>query len=100
MDQYACFECCGYIISTPRSSSTFWRFQVASAISGAGVRIGRAIIQSCKDCQITVDDEDFDGSARLFKFWGTDRCESCSMLPNAVHATVQYLPAPRHGAWS
>ena len=46
-------------------------------VDRVGVRISRAIIQSCNDCGTPVADADFpsgDEHGRLYKVWGTDRC--------------------------
>ena len=50
-------------------------------VGRVGVRISRAIIQSCNDCGTPVADPDFpsgDEHGRLYKVWGTDRCEMSS----------------------
>ena len=50
--------------------------ELASALNGVGVKIGRAIIQSCQECGTPVKDPDFpseDEAGRLYKIWGTDR---------------------------
>ena len=59
--------------------------ELTSALNGVGVRIGRAIIQSCTDCGVPVADPDFPTEAehgRLYKIWGTDRCASALQAPS------------------
>lgn len=59
--------------------------ELASALNGVGVKIGRAVIQSCRECGTPVKDPDFpteDEAGRLYKIWGTDRsvCRSLEAL--------------------
>ena len=62
-----------------------------------GVRISRAIIQSCTECGTPVADPDFpsgDEHGRLYKVWGTDRCGLlCTAMQHATH-TVRPCQIP------
>jgi hypothetical protein len=53
--------------------------EIASCINGCGIKIYRAVIQSCSDCGVPVADDDFAQAektgTRLYKIWGTDRAD-------------------------
>ena len=63
--------------------------ELTSALNGVGVKIGRAVIQSCKSCGTPVADADFpadDEHSRLYKVWGTDRCVVSGLRYNLASA--------------